>query len=397
MKGNPSVTTFTLDGLDQIHAFVRGDDGQLHMCYWNPKPGITSWQWLDLGHPVRARVNSSPSSITSKNDTPIDFLHVFARGNDGHLYERLFDSNHREWHDWQDHGLPVWDETVTMSPGVVTDRRSFYIEDGDYNLVDTTDQVYAFVWGSGGHLHTYREPQSVWEHHGQPLTQIGVCSEPAAINHSGLVYAYVVGDDNHLWVRGSLTDRADFWMWYPLFKPHGVDVTWVLKPALVSFTHDREHRMYAFVLGSDGHLWNHFWSGWPVRGQANWGDLGAPVGAKVSSQAGAVTFRFEGTDRIYVFVRGSDNHLHVCFWDGLQWSWTDLGRPTTSGNDVMARPDGGDTPVSDAPGVVTFKYVEPSRTTDRIYAFVRGFDNHLHVCYWNGVDLWLWTDLGTLD
>jgi hypothetical protein len=58
-------------------------------------------------------------------------------------------------------------------------------------------------------------------------------------------------------------------------------------------------------------------------------------------------------------------------------------------------PDSGNTPVSNAPGVVTFRFVEAGQATHRIYAFVGGGDNHLHVCYWNGVDQWLWNDLGT--
>jgi ASPM-SPD-2-Hydin domain-containing protein len=31
------------------------------------------------------------------------------------------------------------------------------------------------------------------------------------------------------------------------------------------------------------------------------------------------------TARMYAFVLGGDNHLHVCYWDGARWLWTDLG------------------------------------------------------------------------
>jgi hypothetical protein len=42
-----------------------------------------------------------------------------------------------------------------------------------------------------------------------------------------------------------------------------------------------------------------------------------------------------------------------------------------------------------APGVIT--YLEAGR--QRIYAFVRGLDGHLHVNYWDG-SAWQWADQG---
>jgi hypothetical protein len=51
----------------------------------------------------------------------------------------------------------------------------------------------------------------------------------------------------------------------------------------------------------------------------------------VLSAPGALTARFETTNRIYSFVRADDDHLHVCYWNGVdRWFWTDLTLPTVS-------------------------------------------------------------------
>jgi hypothetical protein len=399
MQGTPGVTTFKHNGRDQIYAFVHGDDGLLHSCFWNAAPNITSWQWDNRGRPLDARVNSSPTTTPSTRDFgPGSFLHVFVTGNDGHLYEHFW--NGFQWVDWVDHGQPVWNTTMAMSPGVTTFRRKS--GEGEDALFDAADILLIFVWGSDDLLYLFRHVDSSWRFQGPlPHPQAVVASEPAVIKHfhQGIpdIYAYVVGSDGHLYVNHSTDWQALNWMWRDLGQPDAsTGVTWNVKPGLVSFQHAAENRIYAFVRGSDGHLWVHFWRDWRQPGTGTWADLGTPEGATVFSEPSVVTFRFENTDRIYAFVHGSDNHLHVCYWNGVdRWLWNDFGRPSTGEHDVAASPGAGNTAVSSAPGVVTFRFVEPHQTTDRIYAFVRGSDNHLHQCYWNGVDVWLWNDLGT--
>jgi hypothetical protein len=111
--------------------------------------------------------------------------------------------------------------------------------------------------------------------------------------------------------------------------------------------------------------------------------------------ADPVTFRFGDTEFIYVFIQGANHHLYVFRWDGGRDTlWSDLGMPSTNLSDVPVTQPGTAQVVS-APGVTTFRFVQGNQTTERIYAFVFGDDGHLHVCYWNGNDRWLWTDLGT--
>jgi hypothetical protein len=289
---------------------------------------------------------------------------------------------------------------MAMSPGIGTFRRKF--GEGEDPLFDAADILLIFVWGSDGSLYLYRHVDRSWRFQGSlPNPQAAVASEPAVIKHlhQGIagIYAYIVGSDGHIYVNHSTDWQVLNWIWRDLGQPNAsTTVTWNVNPGLVSFQHAGENRIYAFIRGSDGHLWVHFWQGWRQAGAGSWADLGTPPGTTVFSEPGVVSFRFENTDRIYAFVRGGDNHLHVCYWNGVdRWLWNDFGRPSTGGRDVIALPGAGTTSVSSAPGVVPFRFVEPHQTTDRIYAFVFGSDNHLYQCYWNGVDAWLWNDLGT--
>lgn len=181
------------------------------------------------------------------------------------------------------------------------------------------------------------------------------------------------------------------WMWRDLGQPDPsfeITVTRNIRPALASFRGE----LFAFVRGSNGSLWAHRWLGWRNGGPGTWVDLGKPPSTTVSGPSSVVSYNHEGTDFMYVFVRGADERLYVHRWDsGRSNLWTGFGRPTTGGGDVPASPDGGSARVLSAPGALTARF----ETTNRIYSFVRADDDHLHVCFWNGVDTWFWTDLGT--
>ena len=93
---------------------------------------------------------------------------------------------------------------------------------------------------------------------------------------------------------------------------------------------------------------------------------------------GVITYEEANKQRIYAFIMGNNNHLHVNYWNGSQWQWADQGTPPG-------------TTMADAPGVITYR---EGTQPQRIYAFVRGANNHLYVNYWNGSQ-WQWADQGT--
>ena len=186
------------------------------------------------------------------------------------------------------------------------------------------------------------------------------------------IYTFAVGSDNHLHVK--------YWnwvkplaLWADLGTPSGTLV--VTGPGATTYHQGGrtgKQRIYAFVVGADHHLHVNYWTGT----QWQWTNQGTPSGTTpwVTS---AITFYKAPKQQIYAFVASQNGHLHVNYWNGTKWAWADQGTP--SGTIVFS-----------SPSVIT--YLDASK--QRIYAFVAGENGHLCVNYWNGAK-WTWTDLGT--
>ena len=61
----------------------------------------------------------------------------------------------------------------------------------------------------------------------------------------------------------------------------------------------------------------------------NWADQGIPGGNAVPGAPSAITVMDTplSSQRPYAFVGGSDGHLWVNWWDGANWNWADQGIP----------------------------------------------------------------------
>jgi hypothetical protein len=108
----------------------------------------------------------------------------------------------------------------------------------------------------------------------------------------------------------------------------------------------------------------------PDSGAAwHWADQGTPSGVSVSGPVGVLTVMDTpaSAQRPYAFVRGSDGHLWVNWWDGSTWHWADQGTP--SGVSVSG-------PV----GVLTV--MDTPASAQRPYAFVQSSDGYLWVNWW---------------
>ncbi len=172
----------------------------------------------------------------------------------------------------------------------------------------------------------------------------------------GNPYAFVVGTDGHLWSnRWTGTERS----WYD----HGAPSAGLKIDGPVGVTEVEEHP-YAFVVGTDGHLWSNRWT----STEWSWYENGAPAGLTIAGPVGVTKVE----EHPYVFVVGSDGHLWCQWWTGTEWSWDDLGPP----------PDG-----RIAAGV--------GATMSGQYRNVFVLDTHqnLWVCWWDG-QKWLWSCLG---
>jgi len=94
-------------------------------------------------------------------------------------------------------------------------------------------------------------------------------------------------------------------------------------PGVITYQEAGTQRIFAFVVGKDGHLYVNWWSGQ----QWAWADQGTPPNTPVASAPGVITYQEAGTQRIFAFVVGKDGHLYVNWWSGQQWAWADQGTP----------------------------------------------------------------------
>src|SRR5215813_11440502 len=109
-----------------------------------------------------------------------------------------------------------------------------------------------------------------------------------------------------------------------------------------------KQRIYAFVTGVDEHLHLNYGD----ASDRKWRDQGVPPSTTVADAPAVISYLEANKQRIYAFVRGANGHLYVNYWDGSAWLWHDQGVPPS-------------TTVADVPGVIS--YLEASK--QRIYAF----------------------------
>ncbi len=231
-----------------------------------------------------------------------------------------------------------------------TDRNVIPLSQGLIPFNNTKKDFSVVIWG------TQNFPKGI----GEP---VGVCADG-----DGRPYAFVVGTEGHLWQNYWENNQ---WNWYDAGTPSTTTVATVVS-AGVGVCTTGDGRLYAFVIGSDGHLWQNYWTGstWV------WDDLGTPgnvVSNTVTAGIGAST---TPDGRPYAWVADSDGHLWQNYWTGSTWVWDDLGTPgNVASNTVTAG-------------------VGVCHTGDgRLYAFVTGSDGHLWQNYWAG-STWVWYDMG---
>jgi hypothetical protein len=331
-------------------AFVQGTDGHLWVNWWTGN----SWNWADLRTPPNFGI-AEPVGVLTMMDNPnaVQRPYVFVRGTDGHLWVNWWNGN--SW-SWADLSTPP-NLGIAEPVGVLT-------------MMDNPNAVqrpYVFVRGTDGHLWVDWWDGAAWNwtdlstpHNvgiAEPVGVLTMMDNPGAVQRP---YVFVRGTDGHLWV--DWWDGA--WNWTDLSTPPNAGIAEAVGVLTMMANPDAVQRPYVFVRGTDGHLWVDWWDGaW------NWTDLSTPPNVGIAEAVGVLTMMAnpDAVQRPYVFVRGTDGHLWVNWWDGAGWNWTDLTTPPNLG---IAEPVGVLT-MMDNPGAV-----------QRPYVFVRGTDGHLWVNWW---------------
>ena len=135
---------------------------------------------------------------------------------------------------------------------------------------------------------------------------------------------------------------------------------------LIGITHINSF-LHAFTLvEADGSDETTLWSKLCIDGtwQTDWVSLGQPAGgiSFAGTRQGMVV---TAGAAIWVFVCGQDGHLYCNLWNGLAWTWCDMGMPLATKIDFVDS-------VAPSPFVVT-----------------TGVAGAAWGAYWNGVS-WLW-------
>jgi hypothetical protein len=213
-----------------------------------------------------------------------------------------------------------------------------------------------------------------WGDQGTPAPGVGVSAAVGVLtvrdapNASQRPYAFVRGSDGNLWANWW---DGQAWQWKNHGTPPGPGVLAAVGVVTVMDAPNASQRPYVFVQGSDGNLWLNWWDGKAFQ----WRNQGTPPGPGVSAAVGVVTVMDapNAAQRPYAFVRGSDGHLWLNWWDGQAWQWGDQGMPHL----VPLPVDFG---VSAGVGVLTV--MDAPNAAQRPHAFVLDSVGNLWVNWW---------------
>ncbi len=329
----------------------------------------SSWQWMNQGKPTRGSLVPEASAIAYRDGLDREKIYSFATGLDGNLYVNY--NNGSRWA-WANQGKPNGNRTdLEGPPSTIT-----YFDNNRKQV------IYSYVIGSDNNLYVnyWDGFQWRWENRGKP-DNVGLIMQPEAITHKNTINiinrnVYAIGSDKGLYehVWDSYRNRM---RWIDWGKPENVDID--SPPTNISYMNRYQVQSdFTFVRGSDGHLYVHYFD--LFRREWDWSDLGRPNNLNITGRPSAITYldhRFN--QRIYTFVIGAAGNLHTYYFNGSSWAWANLGQPA---NGRLAR--GTDT------RAITFCDVQQE---DFIQVYAEGENNELYMLEWNGRN-WTWYDQG---
>lgn len=197
-------------------------------------------------------------------------------------------------------------------------RLDVVVVDGDGNV----------QWTREDHPFTNWTP---WTNLGKPSSG-AIKGNPSITSWGpGRLDVFARGTDDKLWQRFSNDAGAN---WSDWLKPFGDDGTLASSPEVATRGSDR---LNVFVVGTDGSIWERFYDGaW----NSGWNFQGAPAGgisgtATAKSDPGTVAWG--SSERVDLFVRGSDDKLWQKFYDGV--GWTSWFKPVGDQGTLGSEPD----------------------------------------------------------
>ncbi len=340
--GSPGVTYD--QQLDQVYAFVTGDDVQVHVNFFAQDK--SNWKWESLWLPTFSPPGGSPSAVIQGGTYRADVV-----DNVGNLSSRL---NYTD--DWTDNGQPLGDAFGNSKPAI-----------GSPSAI-----CYVFVVSNTGFLNVFNSHLNEWNGPG-PATSI-FFNSPSAVYQSSIdrVCAFAVGSDNALYIYFYDQGNPAQGQLQSLGSPPGALATG--SPGAVY--QSSIDRVCAFVISANSDLYLAYYD--HGQGRWLWEFQDSSLGLLEMSSPGAVYQ--SSIDRVCAFVVRGDGHLYLNYFDHSKgkWLWEDQGTPSTTLS------------ATGSPGAVY------QSSIDRVHAFVVGSDGHLYVNYFDrGQGKWRWQDNST--
>jgi hypothetical protein len=351
----------------RMNLYVRGAEGRLWERQWNG----SAWSWNDTGRDVMGRVVALTHGNSASVAGPDIRSYLFVQGTDRILWERYW--NGAAW---------AWNDT-----GRLVDGEPLVIARGNLGAIDSGGlRINLFVRGLEGRLWERYWNGSAWS---WSDTGMAVAGNPAAVVYGDRedvgaddlrMRVFVRGADGKLWERYW---NGSAWSWLDAGKEVTEDPI-VLAQGSLGSTDESRIRLLLFVKGKDGKLWERYWNGstwtWIDHGR---GIVGRPV-ALVHGNTAAVS---SAGVRISLFVQGSDGKLWEHYWTGSAWTWRDTGRAGDGEPVIVARGNLGAVDRANLRIHVFTRSLE-YETTGHAHFHVKLWE---HV--WNGAG-WSWRDTG---
>jgi hypothetical protein len=135
---DPGVITYRENNIQRIYVFLMGFNNRLYVHYWDGG----QWRWADQGMPPGAKVSHNPGVISYVEGVTRK-IYAFVKGDNGNLYVNYWDGN--QWR-WANQGKPGIG--LTGYPGVITfreaDRQRIYAF-----IAGVNGKLYVHYWDGG--------------------------------------------------------------------------------------------------------------------------------------------------------------------------------------------------------------------------------------------------------
>ncbi|HWT00947.1 MAG TPA: hypothetical protein VN256_11935 [Pyrinomonadaceae bacterium] len=293
-----------------VYAFVRGNNGNLYVNYWDG----SKWQWANQGKPSGTDVGSAPSALTYFEGK--DRIYAFTSGEDGKFYANYWDGTKWQWVELPAGGS-IPGATWFRDPASL--KRRIYVFGLVQNWVTELESETSISINEWDGTKWQGALQPSAPPHGTAGYQ-----HPAAISYLEAGKPRVYGFVNSAGFLTVYYWDGTKWQWADQGKPPGTQV-WSAEVSSVTYTSaSGKQWIHAFVTGEDHKLYMNFWDGTKWQ----WVGYGKPPTVLQISNPTAITFRdATGKQQIYVFVMGSDGNVYVNYGDISNRTWANQGAP----------------------------------------------------------------------